>query len=630
MSSLNYQVRRLLLEYLARNELAFHALANKIKVGEDTIISWVSGNHDFTLNEISLIESGLQFKLITLTENDSNQKKITDTVWDNILQNSLSNYSVRFQNIIKKLATEYKDPFLFYAKLNEVLEKNVNLPNAGKSTLKELERFRNYLSENGFQFGEKDHKYFDFVEIFQNRYKLPESISRKTSKRIENGESFIFKLLDDIFKYSAHYKETQRGTLNIFTSIANDGREMPLTEAADLLNVTRERIRQLKLKIDDEILNLGKGFMSIFGSTKLVDQYPFLFKPTYIAIDSKLSSEINTTEDVKFSIRTFALLLKGLKFPEREMVRFKTNTIYIIPASWIKLFSFNKLNERVRNVTMLNIWEWQDKSLVQLFGDLFLGKSPDREDEILNFVKHILSVEYEFSISPPGQKTDIRPRNLSLFEKIYLAIIHFNRPVNIREIIEFIEREYPGTRFTRGSIHTALIRSRLIMTFGKTGRYALKKWEDEREDIKSGSIADLVFEYLESISKPSHIYDIHFHIAQYRKTSKQSILSIMSLDTNHRFELFGNGYYGIAGKNYDTEDLASNPINNRTIGAVRRLLIEGGPLTVKKVEQYIIDIYKITQSQATHFLEEASEKGRLKIIESKVYLPLWIENGLEK
>ncbi len=276
------------------------------------------------------------------------------------------------------------------------------------------------------------------------------------------------------------------------------------------------------------------------------------------------------------------------------------------------------------------IWERQNKSLFQLFADLYVDKSPNIEDEILEFVKHILTIEYEFIINPPGEKTDIRPKYLSLFEKIYLAIIHFNRAVNIAEIIEFIEKEYPATEFTRSTIHKALLSSRLIMTFGKSGTYALKEWEGERDNIKAGSIADIVFEFLASSAKPLHIHDIHFHVSEYRKTTKHSILSIMSLDTKHRFELFGNGFYGISGKNYDIEDTTSNPISNRAIGELRRQLSERGPLTVNKVEQHITALYKLTSSQVSHFLEEAVQKGRIKIVSDKVYLPSWIEKGLEK
>ncbi len=331
MSSLNELVRRFLLEYITRNEVSFHTLASRINVVEDKIILWVSGNHDFTLNEISLIETGLQFKLVTFSENDSNNKLTLNAILDQVIQKSLFNYSVRFQNVIKKLHKDCKDPVLFYIKLDNVLERNMSLPNAGKSTLKELEHFRNHLTEKGFQIEEKASENHDYIDIFRNRYKLSEAISFRYSKRIEDHEPFIFKLLDDIFNHSKLYKETQRGTLIIFTNNANDGKVMPLAEAADLLNVTKERVRQLKLKIEDEIVDLGKGFRSIFGATKLMDQYPLLFQPVHLAIDLKLSSLINTTENVKFSIKTCALLIKGLKFPDAELLKFKSNTIYIVP-----------------------------------------------------------------------------------------------------------------------------------------------------------------------------------------------------------------------------------------------------------------------------------------------------------
>ncbi len=630
MNSLNDIIRKQLLEYMIRHEMSFAVFAENLKVPEERIVLWVSGSHDFSLNEISLIESSLNIRLITRTATETNSYGKTSEDITLLIDQSLHNLSVRSQNIIQKLRQEYDDPFKLLAKINEAIEGKYNLPMAGKKTLGELKDYNHWLSVNMPDIEIKGNDQIDYLNLFCQKHKLSHSLVQRISSRMEENKPTLFLLFNDIIKYSGLYNKTFKEVFSIYTAEGNDTKEMPFAEASDLLIVTRERVRQLRNKVDEEIVNIGISLKEVFVMANIKKQYPLLFESPFISLDKNLSSEFNTGEGVKLSIKTIGLLLKGLFYPEVELLMIKTSTIYLVPAKWTSVFKFLKLEEKVKSISAMSVWDRQEYFWDRIYADMIVVKNDSSIPDILKFVNYLLKVEYGFIDSSSGEISGIRPKHLSLIEKIYLAISHYNEPIGIDKIIAYINDNFPQTKFTKSTIHAALIRSRLVMTFGKSGTYGLKEWEGKRDNIKSGSIADLVYSHLESCAKPLHIQDIHFYISQFRKTTKRSILSIMSMDTNQRFELYGHSFYGVTGKNYDVEDTAPNPINNRTIHEVRRLLSENGALPYIKVEQYIIKAFGIMSSQANHLLDEAVKSGRLKLIEGNIHLPTWIQGGLKR
>lgn len=628
MVNLNDIARRHLMEYMIRHEASFKYLSEILNVPVEKVSLWASGSHDFSMNEISLIESGLQIRIIEPSEVELSKHEKTAEDLSLIIDHSIQDLSIRSQNVLRKLRSEFQNPYKMLEKLNEAIEGKYNLPMAGKKTLSELNDYAYYLKESPPIFEIKENVNVDHLSFLIKKYKLPHSITLRISNQIERNRPSIFALLSDIISHSPLYNKNLKEVFRIYTDPGNDQKEMSFSNVADLLNISRERIRQLKIKADEEIIGLGTNFKNIFEPTSIHKQYPMLFQSSYIILDNKLSSELNFNESVKLSIKTKALLLKGILCPEVELLNFKSNSIYIVPAKWTTLFKFQKLEEKVKTISKLSIWDRQEYFWDRIYADMILDNNNSSVPEILKFVNYLLTLEFGFKSVPNDEIPEMKPSHLTLLEKIYLAISHYNEPVKIEKIISFINSEFPKTKFTRSSIHASLIRSQLIMTFGKSGTYGLKEWEGKRQDIKSGSIADLVFQYLESSTKPIHIYEIHSYISQFRNTTKNSILSIMSLDTRHRFELFGNSFFGITGKNYDVEDTTSNPISNKTLHEIKRILSANGPISDIKVEQHIIKMYGLTSSQANHFINEAVNSGRLKLLEGKVYLPSWIQDGL--
>ena len=87
--------------------------------------------------------------------------------------------------------------------------------------------------------------------------------------------------------------------------------------------------------------------------------------------------------------------------------------------------------------------------------------------------------------------------------------------------------------------------------FGRSSTYGLKKWENELDNFKGGTIRKIAHEYLNAYSSPKHISEISNYILKYRSNSTEySILQNLKLEENGNFIFFINGYIGLSGKIY--------------------------------------------------------------------------------
>jgi hypothetical protein len=81
---------------------------------------------------------------------------------------------------------------------------------------------------------------------------------------------------------------------------------------------------------------------------------------------------------------------------------------------------------------------------------------------------------------------------------------------------------------------------------GRKSTYGLKKWEDERVDIKGGAIRDIVEEVLQKANSPKHISEIMKTVLSYRpETNEKNVLSNLRQESNNRFVFYESGFIGL-------------------------------------------------------------------------------------
>lgn len=89
---------------------------------------------------------------------------------------------------------------------------------------------------------------------------------------------------------------------------------------------------------------------------------------------------------------------------------------------------------------------------------------------------------------------------------------------------------------------------------GRKSVFGLKKWENELENFKGGTIRDIVEEYLTLFSTPKHISSITEYVLKYRpKSSQYSILQNLKLDESGLYIFYKKSHIGLASKKYESD-----------------------------------------------------------------------------
>lgn len=115
--------------------------------------------------------------------------------------------------------------------------------------------------------------------------------------------------------------------------------------------------------------------------------------------------------------------------------------------------------------------------------------------------------------------------------------------------------KYPGLETTEQSVRSTLQREKdLFIYIGRTSTYGLKKWQDKRDNLKGGTIRDIVEEFLNTKDEPIHITEIMKYVLKFRNTNEYSVKTNIELEENKRFQFFAGDFVGLKGKRYTDTD----------------------------------------------------------------------------
>jgi hypothetical protein len=139
-----------------------------------------------------------------------------------------------------------------------------------------------------------------------------------------------------------------------------------------------------------------------------------------------------------------------------------------------------------------------------------------------------------------------------LYEYIYEILDERGKMKKVEEIYIEIKKKIPELNVSLESVRSTLQKDKeRFVYFGRSSTYGLKKWENELDNFKGGTIRKMAIEYLNAFSSPKHISEISKHILKYRSNSNEySILQNLKLEENGIFIFFINGYIGLSGKIY--------------------------------------------------------------------------------
>ena len=191
--------------------------------------------------------------------------------------------------------------------------------------------------------------------------------------------------------------------------------------------------------------------------------------------------------------------------------------------------------------------------------------------------------------------------------------------MTVEEIADAINKKYPELEVNGASIRSSLQREKeLFIYIGRSSTYGLRRWEKEQENLKGGTIRDIVEEYLELADVPKHIGEIMEYVLRFRDTNEKNVLSNIKLEENERFTFYDGGFIGIKGKNYAPESINFK----KAIGTrfTKAFMSKFNNWNFDDVIAFYVTNFGYTPVQLKYLFENKCKEGEIQIIDNKIIL----------
>lgn len=438
------------------------------------------------------------------------------------------------------------------------------IKNVGAKCIPELEIYisiiRNFLIEVSQSDDEKDLISLKNNFLIQRTY----SIANIPSEILESES--IFLLTDFLLNQNVLFDKVHTIIVNKAFKLYRNQKELTLDEIAEKVNLTRERVRQIrKICIDDLFKKLL--FIQNFNDD-LFRKYNIDINSNQIEINSSVVDNINITNKTNLSrefityilfvylCEDFALVgnIEDVLQPKHMKSRSRHNWVnfYIVDKKLVSDFDLNalindvsvRLSNRIEESYIFNFKSY-------LFRFLTNG-NVDILNELFPIAETIINDEFDVYLDLNENIEFKRNTIKQLPEYIIDAIEYFGVPVKLLEIYNWIEEKYPNLTKSEEALRGSCQRSDQVIYFGRSSTYGLKKWENSRKDIKGGTIRQLAEEYLSKFDAPKTYNDLTDYILKYRsKSNMKSIVHNLKLEESGIFIFYEGAKVGLSYKKYD-------------------------------------------------------------------------------
>lgn len=433
-----------------------------------------------------------------------------------------------------------------------------------------------------------------FIENVSNAKDENELISMKNRFFIEKSFSIseipseildslsIFKLTDFLIECNAIFEKNQNSIFQKAFKVYRNQSELTLDEIAEELNLSRERVRQIRKSILENLFANLQFVKNI--EDDLFQKYKIDINEKYIFIEDDLTVFLNESNDTNFSKEfitylvyvyisdKFSLLgnLDDVLLPKYFNSRERHNweCFYLIDREVDKIFQFNdfandidkRLNERIEETYKFNF-----KSYLSNF---LRDDSFDLLEQVTEIAELILNNEFGIYLDLEDNIPFSRNSIKQAYEYAYEALKQLGKPAKVSEITSKILELHPDYETDDAKVRASMKRQNGFVPIGRRSVFGLKVWENELENFKGGTIRSIVLEHLERHLGPQHISTITSYVLQFRpKSNEYSILQNLKLDESGSFLFFKNSFVGLTSKNYDKSYVlvsAENTVEKKT------------------------------------------------------------------
>lgn len=540
-----------------------------IELIKATLFQFLKDNNNLIKIEIPISQNSI----VTLISNFTRSQREIVNSFIEINTTSLSNRA-------KKAITSFLDGNLKIRNISARILINdrfdfKEIKNVGSLTVTELKTFidsiSNFIKKVSLVENENE------LISLRNRFFIERTFSISSIPNDILESQSIFKLVDFLLYNNAIFEKNENLIFKKTCKIYDKQLEQTLDDTAAEMNISRERVRQIRKNIIENLFNSLSFIRNI--EDDLYQKYNIDQNQNLINVEDHMKILINATNNTNFSNEfiTFIIytynsdkfdivgeiedVLLSKYFNSRE--RHNWNNFYLVKVDICRLFNFNdfvndvekRTNERIEESYSFNF-----KSYLMRF-----CKSPnfDSLNDILEVAEKILNTEFGIYIDTDDNLKFTRNSAKQAYEYAYEALKIIGEPSKVIEIKKKIEELHPNYETNEMKVRVSMKRQNGFVPIGRRSIFGLKEWENEIENFKGGTIRNIVSEYLESEVEPKHITEITEYVLNYRpNTYEKSILDNLKADETGIFNFFKNSTIGLIAKQYDTSFVQLNRIEN--------------------------------------------------------------------
>lgn len=477
---------------------------------------------------------------------------------------------------------------------NILLEENfqVNkIKNVGTKSIPELEIYIVLIKDFIFEVNESTNE--KHLISLKNNFLIQHTFSiSRIPKEILESES-IFLLTNFLLNNNALFDQTNTFIIKKAFKVYKSQIPSTLEGIANEVNLTRERVRQIRKESLDEFFK-KLLFIKNFNDD-LFQKYNIDINSNQIEIDEDIVSTINKTNKINFSREfttyilfvylnnSFSLIgnIEDVLLPKyfNARNRHNWNNFYLIEKKITREIDFNSLVNDIKNRISNRIVESYSFNFKSYLSRFLTNNNIEFLYLAFPIAERIINEEFELYLDLDENLIFKRNTHKQVPEYIIEALEDLNKPSKLSDIYNWISNQYPEATKSKEALRGSCQRSNKIIYFGRSSTFGLKKWEKTRDDIKGGTIKDIVTELLENSNKPIHITEILEEIHKYRaKTNERNIITNLKLDPNKSFIIFNQKFIGL-----------SNKVNDYDLYKYKNLPIQLGKIIKAKLKKNIIN-----------------------------------------
>jgi hypothetical protein len=375
----------------------------------------------------------------------------------------------------------------------------------------------------------------------------------------ENGKIKLFKLIQNLIESDQLFNENQKALfINNFTITNFQTSE----QIAQSLDITKERVRQIKVKLEELIVSKLQFILNLREED--LPKYSVEFNKAQIVVNPEFAIKINSTEETNFNFQFITCILGIVLnqthsiFGDDEMLTFKSKvtnsrklcSCYLIRNDLYNNFKFADFIDEINAILNMKISEDYLLYFEGFLSQFMENKSIMALPELIEVCEVILFNEFELVVNSEGYLRFESNSKKQVAKYIYEVLEELNELSKVETIFKELQKKYPYRKFSEQSVRASLQRDKHQFIFiGRSSTYGLKKWQNERENLKGGTIRDIVEEYLSNEDEPKHISEITQYVLKYRDTTETNVRTNIDLE-NYRFQFFSGYFIGLKGKAY--------------------------------------------------------------------------------